>query len=224
VTVAANGQIALDALAQRTFDVVLMDMMMPVMDGLEATRHIRARETDRHVPIVAMTANAMDADRDRCIEAGMDEYLSKPIKAQELQAMLRRVTEVKKVAPQPPLTLPAEWQAASPVSESEFDYAAGLAHMDQEVRSIIEQAFVDQWPIDLEKLRLALLGRDVPAAARTAHALKGTLAMFGAMPASELAHQIEALAYGPDARLAGVLVDSLQLQVEQLLAAMGDCK
>jgi PAS domain S-box-containing protein len=224
VTVAGNGQIALDALAQRTFDVVLMDMMMPVMDGLEATRHIRARETDRHVPIVAMTANAMDADRDRCIEAGMDEYLSKPIKAQELQAMLRRVTEVKKVAPQSPLILPAEWQAASPVSESEFDYAAGLAHMDQEVRSIIEQAFVDQWPIDLEKLRLALLGRDVPAAARTAHALKGTLAMFGAMPASELAHQIEALAYGPDARLAGVLVDSLQLQVEQLLAAMGDCK
>jgi CheY-like chemotaxis protein/HPt (histidine-containing phosphotransfer) domain-containing protein len=224
VTVAGNGQIALDALAQRTFDVVLMDMMMPVMDGLEATRHIRAGETDRHVPIVAMTANAMDADRDRCIEAGMDEYLSKPIKAQELQAMLRRVTEVKKVAPQPPLAPPVELQAASPFSVREFDYAAGLAHMDQEVRSIIEQVFVNQWPVDLDKLRMALQGRDVPAAVRTAHALKGTLAMFGAVPASELAHQIEALAYGPDARLAGVLVDSLQVQVGQLLAAMGHGK
>jgi HPt (histidine-containing phosphotransfer) domain-containing protein len=76
----------------------------------------------------------------------------------------------------------------------------------------------------LDKLRMALQGRDVPAAVRTAHALKGTLAMFGAVPASELAHQIEALAYGPDARLAGVLVDSLQVQVGQLLAAMGHGK
>jgi CheY-like chemotaxis protein len=207
-------------LAQHTFDVVLMDMMMPVMDGLEATRHIRAGETDRRVPIVAMTANAMEADRDRCIEAGMDEYLSKPIKASELQAMLRRVTEVKKVTPELPAVATVESQAANPFLVREFDYAAGLAHMDQEVRSIIQQVFVNQWPIDLDKLRQALLGGDMPKAVRTAHALKGTLAMFGAVPASELAHDIEALAYSSDAHLAGALVDSLRVQVEQLLAAM----
>jgi PAS domain S-box-containing protein len=219
VTVAANGQIALDALAQRAFDVVLMDMMMPVMDGLEATRHIRANETDRHVPIIAMTANAMEADRERCIEAGMDDYLSKPIKAQELQDMLRRVTHSKTQAAELQ-SIQAELASASDFSSLEFDYLGGLSAMDQEIRGIIEQAFIDEWPVDLTKLRVALASEDMRAVARTAHSLKGTLSMFGAVPARDLASEIEALASSANAHLVAALVEPLREQVELLIVAM----
>ena len=81
VTIAGNGVEAIDQVSGRDFDLVLMDVMMPEMDGLSATVAIREREqgTDRHLPIVALTANAMDGDREKCLEAGMDGYVSKPI-------------------------------------------------------------------------------------------------------------------------------------------------
>jgi CheY-like chemotaxis protein len=89
--VAGDGQQALDALERDEFDVVLMDVQMPELDGLEATRRIRARWPDRALKIVAMTANAMAGDREACLAAGMDDYLSKPIRAAELTAALERV-------------------------------------------------------------------------------------------------------------------------------------
>ena len=94
VTVATDGRQAVNLVEQQTFDVVLMDVQMPVMDGLEATRVIRARErnTDRHVPIVAMTAHAMKGDRERCLAAGMDHYVSKPIRAARLFETLAAAT------------------------------------------------------------------------------------------------------------------------------------
>jgi CheY-like chemotaxis protein len=87
VTLAQNGQEAVDALADGVFDIVLMDMQMPVMGGVEATQIIRAREVQaqrRRAPIIAMTANAMEGDRERCLEAGMDDYIAKPIKMASL--------------------------------------------------------------------------------------------------------------------------------------------
>ena len=91
-TLARNGQEALDILATQSFDVILMDMQMPVMGGIEATQRIRARETEhqlKHTPIIAMTAAAMQDDRDACLAAGMDDYLSKPIRVKELQEKLQ---------------------------------------------------------------------------------------------------------------------------------------
>jgi CheY-like chemotaxis protein len=86
--VAFNGSEALAALARIPFDIVLMDCQMPVMDGLETVRQLRAREarTGEHVPVIAMTANAMEGDRERCLEAGMDDYVAKPILGKELYA------------------------------------------------------------------------------------------------------------------------------------------
>lgn len=99
VDVAANGAEALEKTARTTYDVVLMDVSMPVMDGFEATRKIRLRELESgsHVPIVALTANAMEGDRERCMEAGMDDYLSKPVRAESLEHAIRGV--VRKLAP-----------------------------------------------------------------------------------------------------------------------------
>jgi len=94
VSVACHGEEALRRLEEDSFDLVLMDIQMPVMDGLTATRKIREREagTERHVPIIAITANAMPDDRRRCLEAGMDDYISKPIKPKVLEELLEKWT------------------------------------------------------------------------------------------------------------------------------------
>jgi CheY-like chemotaxis protein len=97
--VAGDGQQAIDALERQDFDVVLMDVQMPELDGLEATRRIRARWPDRPLKIVAMTANALAGDREACLAAGMDDYISKPVRAAELTAALERVQPAAKRAP-----------------------------------------------------------------------------------------------------------------------------
>jgi CheY-like chemotaxis protein len=103
VTLAQNGQEGVDAVMQQTFDLMFIDMQMPVMGGLEATRLIRAFELAQgraRTPIVAMTANAMAADQLACAEAGMDDFLSKPFKAAELQQRLNQVVATGQVGPE----------------------------------------------------------------------------------------------------------------------------
>jgi CheY-like chemotaxis protein len=93
VVVAPNGEVALAALTQETFDLVLMDVQMPIMGGFETTAAIRTQEqaTGAHIPIIAMTANAMTGDREKCLAAGMDDYLAKPIKAGELYTAIAQL-------------------------------------------------------------------------------------------------------------------------------------
>jgi len=214
VTLAENGQLALDALATRAFDVVLMDMMMPVMDGLEATRRFRAREQGPRTPIIAMTANAMRGDRERCLEAGMDGYMSKPIKTVELRKLLLQLVPAR------PDGNGGAGRAAATALAMRFDYAAALAGVDQEVVNIIAEPFMQEWPRDLTKLQTALQDGDLKVVLHTAHALKGTLAMFGARPASELAHRMERQA--ANGHSAGLLemVQALSAEVNVLVAVL----
>ena len=222
VTVAANGKVALQEMEKNHFDMVLMDMLMPVMDGLEATRLIREREQQmgvkNPVPIIAMTANAMQADRDRCLAVGMNDYLSKPINALELQDMLQHYAgDLKPDQAELPgkVAMPQSTETTAP-----FDYLQGLRQMDQEVLGIIAQAFVDQWPVDAEKIRAALRTGDLQSLLHTAHALKGTTAMFGARPASTLAARIESLAECGDAKGAAIWVGPCFEAVQELLKAI----
>jgi len=92
VTVAENGKKVLEIINRQVFDVILMDIQMPQMDGYEATGKIRQQEknTGRHIPIIAMTAHALKGDREKCIEAGMDDYISKPVKMQELVRIVEK--------------------------------------------------------------------------------------------------------------------------------------
>ncbi|MCX7240922.1 MAG: response regulator [Burkholderiales bacterium] len=212
VEVAGNGQIALDMLREQQFDIILMDMMMPVMDGLEATQRIRASETSRRTPIIAMTANAMESDRQRCLQAGMDDYLSKPIKAAELQQMLADFSSSH--------ALLATASIPVAVAHSGFDYAAAMQGVDQEVLEIIAQAFIDQWPADLQKMRDALLAGDLGPVLHTAHALKGTLSMFAAQPAIDLAYEIEQCALRSESVGIQERLPTLVAELERLLAAI----
>jgi PAS domain S-box-containing protein len=195
VTVANNGQEALDLLAQQSFDLILMDMMMPVMDGLEATQRIRASEQDTRVPVVAMTANAMQSDRDRCAAVGMDDFISKPIEFSELRRVLERFAPLATQALHAASFVPSsDVPGLSRLDEAmaaDFDYVGALQAADQEVVDIIADVFQEQWPIDLARMHAALTTDDLSPVLHAAHSLKGTLGLFGAQPAVKLARQLE---------------------------------
>jgi len=212
VQIAANGQIALDMLEHATYDVVLMDMLMPVMDGLEATRLIRAREQGGRIPIIAMTANAMEADRERCMQAGMDDYLSKPIKPQELQAKLNSFAQplAQEVIPPPAV-------ADALPTERAFDYAAAMREVDQEMLEIIALPFIERWPSDLQKMHTALQTDDMETILHTAHAIKGTLSIFGAKPASLAAALVEQRAQEKDRAGLTTLMGPMASEVDKFI-------
>jgi HPt (histidine-containing phosphotransfer) domain-containing protein len=204
---------------RQTYDVILMDVQMPELDGLEATRQIRQMQI--HQPhIIAMTANAMQGDREACIAAGMDDYIAMPIDTAQLQAMLRRHAPLTLLQVPQAVVLPESEAVKRPSELSNFDYVAALNQVDQDVVEIITETFVAQWPIDLVKMQQAIAARDLQPLLHTAHALKGILAMFGATPPIEWARQIELLAAKNEHSGFDDLMHSLTRDVNSLLAAL----
>ncbi len=221
-TVAGNGRKALDALASESFDLILMDVQMPEMDGLEATRIIRSREEERggHVPIVAMTASAREEDRDRCLAAGMDAYVAKPIRSEELYEVIesmassgRQATE-ESPAPAPsgaetedtseteetamsdePETNPGETEP--PRSDgSSFDLEEALRQVGGE-RAMLEElaeVFLTQAPKLLAEIREAADEGRSRELRRAAHTLKGSAGVFSADSVVRVALEVESLA------------------------------
>ncbi len=205
VALAQDGREALQRQGDGPYDLVLMDMQMPVMDGLEATRRWRAAEQGRHTPIVAMTANAMQGDRERCLAAGMDDYLAKPFRPAQLQAMLDRFVPAP---PHSPAAMPGNPTATAP-----FDYAAGLARADRDVIGIVGEQMLASLPSDLRTLSQAWQARDGALLRRCAHSLKSNAAMLCATPIEQAAATIE---HCPDS-LDGAALDGA------LATVAGDC-
>jgi len=186
-TVVENGLEALEALANNNFDLILMDVQMPEMDGIDATIRIRKSEeqTGRHTPIIAMTAHAMKGDRERCIEAGMDEYISKPINSdtflKAIQALVPTEeldTSVVETAMDKPLTFDSE--ALLDAFDHDWDFFNEAVEM-----------FVDDYPPMVDALRESLKAKDADALRRTAHALKGMVGNFQGRDAAEAAFNLE---------------------------------
>lgn len=217
--VAENGLVALEKLKRSRFRLVLMDMMMPVMDGLEATQRLRGMERGKTVPIIAMTANAMQGDRERCLQAGMDDYLAKPIKSKELQAALERFrpgARTHQSVDVSPVVPPREPQLVA----QGFDFAQALAAQDAEMVDIVAEVFVSQWPSDELKMRDALRRGDAHALELIAHSLKGSLHLFGAQPAALAAQAIESLAQSGQCSAAQAQVDALCQHVQALIRVL----
>ncbi|HET6572080.1 MAG TPA: ATP-binding protein [Fimbriiglobus sp.] len=203
VTVVGNGRQALDALDRGGFDVALLDVQMPELDGLTVAAKLRERErgTGRRLPLLALTAYSMQGDRERCLAAGMDGYLSKPIRAAELFAVLERIA-VPVVAPSAPSLLdPGTIRAAC---------GGDPALLDE-----IVQLYRGRWATLLANVRTAVAGRDPAALAHAAHTCKGVVATFSAAAAT-VARELEHLGRSGELDGADALCDQLTELLQRL--------
>jgi two-component system sensor histidine kinase/response regulator len=216
VTVAGNGNEALAAHQTQSFDACLMDIQMPELNGLETTAAIRAREngTSRHLPIVAMTAHAIKGDRDICLRSGMDAYLSKPVRADELYHAIESLVADRSAR--------TSAVSASPVQDAPFDEREFLARMDgsHEVCVQIAEAFLAECPRLMSALRVSLKQKDAPKLAAVAHALKGAIANFTGCTAFHSVVRLEQLAKEADLQLAAEALKKLDGEISALLQSL----
>jgi CheY-like chemotaxis protein/HPt (histidine-containing phosphotransfer) domain-containing protein len=218
-TVVGDGIAALEELDRQRYDAVLMDCQMPRMDGYETTKEIRRREGHRHTPIIAMTASAMAAERDHCLEVGMDDHLPKPVRRDELAAALQRwlVPGTNTAVPEP-------------VADDEVD------RVDEELLSeFLEMVldapggepppvldmFLTEASSRLERIRSGLAGGDLSEAARAAHSLKGSSGAFGARRLSALGAKVEVACKEGDPEAAADLLPALESESEAFRAILG---
>jgi signal transduction histidine kinase/DNA-binding response OmpR family regulator len=213
VTVAGNGVEVLEELQRADFDVVLMDVQMPELDGFEATAAIRAAEadSDRHLPIVAVTAHAMKGDRERCLEAGMDEYLAKPLRAAQLYAVIDAVTAGR---PVPDLPAPDADDLPPAGADAPMDPQEALNATGGSEETLVDlaQLMLQEGPRLLQAMHDAVEAGDAAELRRTAHTLKGSARLFAAHAAAEAALEVEQV--GRDDRLADAAAPLERLQVE----------
>ncbi len=216
VVVAGNGREALAAMQKEKFDVVLMDVQMPEMDGIEATKMIRKLEqtSGSHVPIVAMTAHAMKGDRERCLEVGMDGYISKPLQPTDLL----EVVESLGAAPGGHDARTHQSPGKETPTETLFDETESLAVVDGDrdlLRELIE-LFLADCPTIVADIRSAIQQGDASTLRQAAHKLAGSIRYFGALSAYHLATHLENQAATED--LAGLeeQIADLERQLAQL--------
>jgi CheY-like chemotaxis protein/HPt (histidine-containing phosphotransfer) domain-containing protein len=189
VQVAQNGGEAVKAVEREAFDLVLMDVHMPEMGGFEATGVIRERErgSGRHLPIIALTARAMVGDREQCLAAGMDDYLTKPVKVREL------VQAIDRVVPDASSTeaTPTPAMSAGPIGISEDQQLLDRFDGELELLRVVATSFLESTPALLTELRQAIAAGDGATVTRVAHRLRGSLGNFGAERAMEAALELE---------------------------------
>ena len=212
VEVAENGKVVMKLLESRTFDVVLMDVQMPEMNGFEVTACIRSHEktTGAHLPIIAMTANAMKGDRERCLAEGMDGYVSKPIKIPELLEALQTVTS-------PAPILKNNDSIADPKTFS-FDLDEVLSSVDHDFEELKElvRLFVSVMPGSLKAVGEAIKKKDARALNRSSHDIKGTLVNFYAPAAVNAAFELEKMV---DAEATFVALEAAVIKLEAELVS-----
>ena len=229
VALAQNGSQAVTMVHQQHFDAVLMDVQMPGMDGFQATSAIRALQ-DPHkakVPIVATTAHALKGDRQRCLSAGMDGYLSKPIDAQELIETIEQIVErsaVRQPQDDPQASEQPSHAEAEPATgrEEVFNLDAAVARCfgKREIFWKMVEFFFTDSAETLNQIRTALAGGDTAEIARAAHHLRGTVVYLCARSAAEAAEQVELLAASGDLSRVAQAVEHLENQVGLLKEAI----
>jgi signal transduction histidine kinase/CheY-like chemotaxis protein/HPt (histidine-containing phosphotransfer) domain-containing protein len=221
--IVSNGREALTTFDRDTYAAIVMDCQMPVMDGYEATRGIREREKQpdssrhgAHIPIIALTANAMQGDRERCKAAGMDDYLSKPVKTEDLGRLLQRWV---------PSSIPEEAVASAPPRETSkadasiFDANKMLSNIggDVELFNQLVRLFLDRHGSMLLDIDTAVSQRDSVALERAAHSMKGTAGNLCAPDVVLLAGQLEAVGRLGTVEEAPALFEQLTRKVQQLI-------
>jgi CheY-like chemotaxis protein len=214
VVVTGDGQKALAALAQEAFDLVLMDVQMPEMDGFDATAAIREKEKSNgvHIPIIAMTAHAMKGDKERCLAAGMDSYVAKPIHANELFDAMENL-----------ITNNGETEMKTDMPENKtFNLDQALARLegDKEIFEEMAKIFLADCPRLMSDVREAIARVDGVALQRAAHAIKGAIGNFAAEAAFEAALKLEMIGRNGGLDQAEEAYKSLEEEIEHLAEAL----
>jgi two-component system sensor histidine kinase/response regulator len=214
-TVARDGREAFAALEAANYDLVFMDVQMPEMDGLTATRKIREREkaTGRHVPIIAMTAHAMKGDEQRCLEAGMDGYLTKPVSSPQVAEVIARILGADRT---PGPKSQAEEKSAG------WDRTAALERVEGDAALLADlvQVFLEELPGQLDALQQGIAAADFEVIERTAHTLKGELVYLGLTEEAEKAKELEHKGRDRNIKAAQGIMPEFKAQLLKIAAAM----
>ncbi|WP_245776620.1 response regulator [Spirosoma endophyticum] len=207
--VADDGQRALDMLQETAFDVILMDIQMPIMDGYETTRQIRSK-FDKTVPIIAMTAHALASEQEECLKAGMNDFLSKPFKMEELQQLIRKYLPVTNLAA---TVTPQNELTAKPLSNFSAKLLLEAVGNDLDLAIELLEIYVSQTPDEIEKLQLALDQQDIATVGKLIHTQKVHTKMLGMSRATQLILDTEALVR-KDGDIEGILPLMKQYMIE----------
>jgi signal transduction histidine kinase/DNA-binding response OmpR family regulator len=234
VTLASNGIEAVETFKKGDFDLILMDIQMPEMDGFEATREIRKLETGdsqqspianhqssiHSIPIIAMTAHAMTGDREKCLDAGMDDYVSKPIKPETLFSVIDKVarksqSEKEQKRPQPS-------QGSKTFSPTTFDLAGAMETVsgNEDLFREIAGMFIETCPDYIAKIKEGVAGSDAGILEREAHSLKGAVGNFSAKEAHEAAYHLEKLGKEGNMATAKEGLSNLERALNELVSEM----
>ncbi len=244
VSTAVDGEEAVEKWRCGKFDIVLMDIQMPRLDGFSATREIRNAEqkTGRQTPIIAMTAHAMQGDRERCLQKGMNGYLAKPFNPEEMFLLIESLARPKlnnrrpmlKAQVAPPINLESEQNhkevtdfacglaapAKATLLEFEYETLQTNTGRDPELAHQMIDLFVEEFHVQVESVLMAVDSRDGPAIAKAAHLLRGSVSIFGAKKSVELLRELESIGKNCDfAKIDGVwnqLSQSLNLLLREL--------
>ena len=233
VTVADNGHIALDLFRERRFDLVFMDVQMPVMSGFEAVAAIRKyeRQTGTHTPIIALTAYAMKGDREKCLAAGMDGYLSKPLRPQEVLAAIINLSSAfsEPEDPVPPdqsdrISDPEPAEIAEPQPEPQngvFNPDELMTRVGGKMELVVKigRIFLDKYPRQLSAIHSAIEEKDSQQLSNVAHALKGMLGNLSATTAMETAKNLELMGSAGDLSRAEEVYAVLETEITRFKQA-----
>lgn len=241
VDIAGNGREALAALANKRYSAVLMDCQMPEMDGYDATRELRRREgVSRHTPVIAMTAAAMEGDRELCIEAGMDDYITKPVRADAIEEALGRWIVDDRPAPASDEPNHREHVNAEHVHEdvvhddddvhddgtpvldaARISTLRDLDSGDGELLRLLVDEYANDTRAQLDTLHAALAEGDPHAVERAAHTVKGASANIGATRLAELCRELEALGRAAALGSGRELLERIETEFESVRHALG---
>jgi two-component system sensor histidine kinase/response regulator len=211
-TIAGNGKEALQLLKAGSFELIFMDVQMPEMDGLTATRNIREQEKDggARIPIVAMTAHAMKGDKDRCLEAGMDDYVSKPASGRDIAQAIARMFPSASKDPE------ASGRSSNWSPTQALEQLDGDENLLREIAGI----FFEEAPKLLARLHEGISGRNSELVERTAHSLKGQLGYLGASAASQKSRELEDIGHRGEFQRASRIVEELEREIGGVIEAM----
>ncbi|TWT80153.1 Signal transduction histidine-protein kinase BarA [Planctomycetes bacterium CA13] len=219
VIIVDNGRDAYEQAIAQHFDVVLMDVQMPEIDGIEATSAIRKDERaggTRRIPIIALTAHAMKGDREKCLEAGMDAYVSKPIDADKLTVVMANLVDQASDAAPPPPPPPIR----SPEESLDLEGVMKRVGNDKEFLATMLDIFREDYPKHLSEMRLAFSEHDPERIAKAAHTIKGSASNLGGLQVQNVASNIECLARQDELPEGTIAIAELETRIDQMLDAL----